>query len=179
MGRSGHAGMIWQYPELAAYRESGEIGGMVEVNGTLPFDQGQWTNACAVRLSHMLNKAGHKIPREGGNKTVSGGNKDQYYYRLADFEAYLISRYGQPDINISDGTANSFDLPITPGIVLMDFPDNSFTGHVTIWNGAGTVDGFAIGGYRVLFWDLPCFMPEGRNTDKSLATSAQRDSASP
>ena len=41
----------------------GEIGGMVEVNGNLPLDQGRWTNACAVRLSHMLNKAGHKIPR--------------------------------------------------------------------------------------------------------------------
>lgn len=141
-----------------------EIGGMVEVNGNLPLDQGRWTNACAVRLSYMLNKAGHKIPRDENNKTVSGGNKDQYFYRLANFEEYLIDTYGEPDIDISDGTANSFDLPITPGIVLMDFPDNSFTGHVTIWNGAGTVDGAEIGGYRVLFWDLPCFIPKDRQS---------------
>lgn len=139
----------------------GEIGGLVEVNGNLPFDQGRWTNACTVRLSHMLNKAGHKIPRQR-NKTVSGGDKTQYFYRVADMEAYLIKTYGEPDINIDDGTANSFDLPDHPGIVLMDFPDSSFTGHTTIWNGAGTVDGAEIGGYRVMFWKLPCFIPPGR-----------------
>jgi len=142
----------------------GEIGGMVEVNGNLPLDQGRWTNACAVRLSHMLNKAGHKIPRSGDNKTVSGANKDQYYYRVADFERYFLESFGSPDVAVIDGSGNSFDLPDTPGIVLMDFPDSSFTGHVTVWNGAGTVDGANIGGYRVLFWSLPCFLPEGRET---------------
>lgn len=140
----------------------GEIGGMVEVNGNLPLDQGRWTNACTVRLSHMLNKADHKIPRNG-RKTVSGGNKDQYYYRVADMEVYLKETFGAPDLAIEDGSGNSFDLPITPGIILMDFPDGSYTGHVTVWNGAGTVDGVNIGGYRLLFWDLPCFVPEGRD----------------
>jgi len=67
-------------------------------------------------------------------------------------------------VAVTDGSGNSFDLPDTPGIVLMDFPDSSFTGHVTVWNGAGTVDGANIGGYRVLFWSLPCFLPEGRKT---------------
>lgn len=136
-----------------------EIGGLVEVNGNLPFDQGQWTNACTVRLSHMLNKAGHKIPREA-KKTVSGGNKDQYYYRVTDLEAYLNEAFGAPDLDVVDG--NSFDLPAVPGIVLMDFPAASYTGHVTVWNGAGTVDGAEIGGYRVMFWKLPCFIPKDR-----------------
>lgn len=140
-----------------------EIGGMVEVNGNLPLDQGRWTNACTVRLSHMLNKADHKIPRNG-RQTVSGANKDQYYYRVADMEVYLKETFGAPDVAIEDGSGNSFDLPITPGIILMDFPDGSYTGHVTIWNGAGTVDGVNIGGYRLLFWDLPCFVPEDRVT---------------
>ena len=138
-----------------------EIGGLVERNGNLPFDQGRWTNACTVRLSHMLNKAGHKVPQID-IQTVSGGNHDQYFFRLADMEAYIIDTYGEPDISILDGTGNSFDLPAKPGIVLLDLPDNSFTGHITIWNGAGTVDGAEIGGYRVLFWELPCFIPPGR-----------------
>lgn len=146
----------------------GEIGGLVEVNGNLPFDQGRWTNACAVRLSHMLNKAGHKVPRER-RKTVSGANKDQYYYRVADMEAYLRKTFGAPDVYVDDGTANSFDLPDHPGIVLMDFPDSSFTGHTTVWNGAGTVDGAEIGGYRVMFWELPCFIPEGRPSSEPVA----------
>ena len=123
---------------------------------------------------HMLNKAGHKIPKNG-NKTVSGGNKDQYYYRVADLEAYLNNAFGEPDIAITDGSANSFDLPETPGIVLMDFPNASYTGHVTIWNGAGTVDGANIGGYRVLFWNLPCFTPEDRAT--SVAKNATNNKA--
>lgn len=138
-----------------------EIGGLVEVNGNLPFDQGQWTNACTVRLSHMLNKAGHKIPRKA-KKTVSGGNKDQYYYRVTDLEEYLNDAFGAPDVDVKDG--NSFDLPAVPGIVLMDFPAASYTGHVTVWNGAGTVDGAEIGGYRVMFWKLPCFIPEDRES---------------
>lgn len=145
-----------------------EIGGLVEVNGNLPLDQGQWTNACTVRLSHMLNKAGHKIPRARA-QTVSGGNKDQYFYRVVDLENYLVATFGEPDVAILDGNGNQFDLPITPGIVLMDFPNSSFTGHVTIWNGAGTVDGANIGGYRVLFWDLPCFIPAGRGGEVAQA----------
>lgn len=156
----------------------GEIGGLVEVNGNLPFDQGRWTNACAVRLSHMLNKSDHKIPRES-KKTVSGGNKDQYYYRVADMEAYLRRAYGEPDIAITDGSANSFDLPDEAGIVLMDFPNSGFTGHTTIWNGAGTVDGANIGGYRVLFWSLPCFVPEGRNQTPMVSQEGASQSVMP
>lgn len=152
----------------------GEIGGLVEVNGNLPFDQGRWTNACTVRLSHMLNKAGHKIPRVS-KKTVSGSNKDQYFYRVADMEAYLNKAFGEPDVAITDGTANSFDLPDHPGIVLMDFPNSGFTGHTTVWNGAGTVDGAEIGGYRVMFWKLPCFVPEGREVTPVAAAKSGED----
>ncbi len=142
----------------------GEIGGYVEINGTLPLDQGRWTNACSVRLSHMLNKAGHKIPRQRDNKSVSGGNKDQYIYRVADMERYLLSAFGPPDVVIADNSGTTWDLPAKPGILLMDFnvPGNSFSGHVTVWNGAGSVDNADIGGQRILFWETPCFIPPDR-----------------
>lgn len=147
----------------------GEIGGMVEVNGNLPLDQGRWTNACTVRLSHMLNKAGHKIKRQSDNKSVSGGvspdgQKDQYIYRLRDLESYLVSVWGEPDLAINDGSADTFSLPARPGLLVMDFPGSTFNGHTTIWNGAGSVDNADIGGHRVLMWDLPCFMPKDRQT---------------
>jgi len=144
------------------------IGGAVEVNGNLPLEQGQWTNACTVRLSHMLNKADAPI-MGGDGKTVSGGNYDQYYYRVTDMEVYLKDTYGEPDVAVLDGSGNQYDLPDTPGIVLMDFPNSSFTGHVTLWNGSKTVDGVNIGGYRVLFWHLPCFIPADRELDKKQA----------
>lgn len=139
-----------------------EIGGYVEINGNLPLNQGRWTNACAIRVSHMLLKAGHRIPQRYGI-TSSAANKDQYIYRLSDMEDYLVEILGKPDFKITDGTARWWDLPHTPGIVLIDFPGhNSFTGHTTVWNGAGTVDGSDITGDRVLFWELPCFIPEDR-----------------
>jgi len=149
----------------------GEIGGLVEVNGNLPLDQGRWTNGCAVRVSHMLNKAGHKIPKNG-NKTVSGGNKDQYYYRVKDMETYLIDMFGTPDLAITDGSADSWDIPPVPGILVMDFPGTTFSGHTTIWNGAGSVDNADIGGHRVLFWEMPCFVPQDRDTGATIAALA-------
>lgn len=141
----------------------GEIGGYVEINGNLPLDQGRWTNACTVRLSHMLNQAGYKIPKDG-RKTVSGGNKDQYYYRIRDLEAYLLKELGPPDLAIVDGSADTWDIPARPGILVMDFPGSTFNGHTTVWNGAGSVDNADIGGHRVLFWELPCFVPAERET---------------
>jgi len=52
---------------------------------------------------------------------------------VLDIEDYLKETFGAPELNIDDGSANSFDLPPSPGIVLMDFPDGSYTGHVTVW----------------------------------------------
>lgn len=147
-----------------------EIGGMVEVNGNLPLDQGRWTNACAVRLSFALNKAGTIIPRIR-RKTVSGADRAQYYYRVTDMENFLHDYLGPSDIAITDGTGNQYDLPDTGGIVMMDFPNSSFTGHVTLWNGKSTVDGSNIGGYKVLFWHLPCFTPEGRSNQTNVPPS--------
>lgn len=147
------------------------IGGKVAVNGNLPADQGQWTNACTVRLSHMMNVAGHKLKHDG-RKTVSGWTGDKYYYRVADLEKYLAKTFGPPDVSVLDGTGNAFDLPESPGIVLMDYPDSSFTGHVTVWNGSYTVDETNIGGYRVLFWDLPCFLPADRVPQSIAMTGA-------
>lgn len=147
---------IYERPE----RVWSEIGGAVERNGCLPEDKGGWRNACTVRLSHMLNKAGHKIPYKKG-KTVSGGNKDQYFYRLNDMQAHILEEYGEPEVKI-ELPGQMFDLPEVPGLFIIKYPGKDFTGHATIWNGAGTVDGADIIGYKIYFWELPCFVPPGR-----------------
>jgi len=143
------------------------IGGKVAVNGNLPEDQGRWTNACTVRLSHMMNMADYKLSHDG-NKTVTGRNGNKHYYRVADVEKRLAKEFGPPDVAVLDGTGSAYDLPNEPGIVLMDFPNSSFTGHVTIWNGTETVDKSEIGGYRVVFWKLPCFAPPDRETTSEV-----------
>ncbi len=138
-----------------------EVGGTVEVNGCLPEDKGGWQNACTVRLSHMLNQAGHKIPFKKG-QTVSGGNKDQYFFRLDDMQKYLWQEFGEPDVNIKHASGRFIELPQVPGLLILKFPGSGFTGHATIWNGAGTVDGADVVGFQILFWKLPCFIPPDR-----------------
>lgn len=147
---------LYERPE----RVWAEVGGTVEYNGCLPEDQGGWRNACTVRLSHMLNKAGHKIPAIKG-QTVSGESGDQYFFRLDDALAYIRKRFGAPDITI-DMPGQLFDLPQHPGLFIIKYPGSNFTGHVTILNGAGTVDGVDIVGYEIYFWNLPCFIPSER-----------------
>jgi len=141
-----------------------EVGGAVEVNGCLPEDKGRWRNACTVRLSHMLNKAGHKIPYRKG-KTVSGRDGDQYFFRLDDAEAYLKKTFGEPDLDIADASGRFIEMPTEPGLLLIKFPGSGFTGHATIWNGAGTVDGVNVVGSRIIYWKLPCFIPMNRKTN--------------
>lgn len=137
-----------------------EVGGAVHYNGCLPEDKGGWRNACTVRLSHMLNKAGHKIPHIKG-QTVSGGSGEQYFFRLNDAQAYIFKSLGDPDISLKM-SGRFFELPSDPGLFIIKFAGSSFTGHTTIWNGAGTVDGVDIAGYEIFFWKLPCFIPPER-----------------
>lgn len=144
------------------------VGGAVEINGCLPEELGGWKNACTVRLSHMLNKAGHKIPFVKG-QTVSGGNGDQYFFRLEDAELYLKETFGTPDVNIEDASGRFVELPNHPGLLIMRFPGSNFTGHATVWNGAGAVDGSDVAGFEIYFWKLPCFIPSGRTRPKTSA----------
>lgn len=138
-----------------------EVGGAVEVNGCLAEEDGGWRNACTVRLSHMLNKAGHEIPYIKG-QTVSGRDGGQYFFRLDDAQAYLMNVFGTPDFEIDDASGHWIDTPNEPGLLIMKFPGAGFTGHTTIWNGAGTVDGVDVVGFHILYWKLPCFIPPER-----------------
>jgi len=142
------------------------IGGKVSRNRKAPDNNGTWTNACAVRLSYMLNNAGHTIGYDG-SKTVSGeGKTSWHYYRVRDLSAHLTKVFGEADITIANG--NGLKIPTTPGLVCMqDSADptatnDGSTGHCTLWNGADTVDKSTIGGFIVKFWDLPCYVPADR-----------------
>lgn len=142
-----------------------EIGGAVGINGHLSEQDGGWRNACTVRLSHMLNAAGYKIPQIKG-QTVSGKDGEQYFFRLDDAQAYLTKKLGTPDLDIDDASGHWIDMPNEPGLLIMKFPGAGFTGHTTIWNGAGTVDGADVVGFHILYWKLPCYIPAVRKTSQ-------------
>jgi len=126
-----------------------EVGGVVEINGCLPENKGGWMNACTVRLSHMLNNAGHKLPRVRG-QTVSGGTGNQYFFRLNEMRAYLKKAFGPADVELLDMSGKFIDMPELPGLLLMKFPGGGYTGHATLWNGAGLVDGGGVADTAVI-----------------------------
>lgn len=141
-----------------------KIGGLVERNGNLPESSGGWNNACAVRMSHMLNEAGHIVPHDDA-LSVSGKDKSKrYFFRVNDMEVHFREHFGEPDLLIEDRAFDSFDLPNEPGLILLDM---WAIDHATIWNGAGSVDGSDITGARLVFWRLPCFMPDDRDSQES------------
>lgn len=78
-----------------------KIGGKVQENIDLGVKDPKagFTNACAIRMSYSLNNSGSLIPR-GIWKTVSGGDKKQYIYRVSDLSKYLTNTFGKPDTTV-------------------------------------------------------------------------------
>ncbi|MDU4092083.1 MAG: T6SS effector amidase Tae4 family protein, partial [Pantoea sp.] len=86
-----------------------KIGGNVGLNialGEKDPNQG-FTNACAIRMSYVLNYTGSKINR-GAWKTVSGKDKNWYIFRVRDFLKYMYEVYGQPDKTVVNPTVHDF-----------------------------------------------------------------------
>jgi len=116
-----------------------KIGGKVDYNiNTVPKGQGRFENACAIRLSYVLNKTGHKIPYIAG-QTVSGKNGEWYIYKVKTMIAYLKKAFGQPDHTFQNPTAGI--LAKHKGILVFEVDAwSDATGHATIWDGVDCSD---------------------------------------
>lgn len=117
-----------------------KIGGNVGLNialGEKDPNQG-FTNACAIRMSYVLNYTGSKINR-GAWKTVSGKDKNWYIFRVRDFLKYMYEVYGQPDKTVVNPTVHDFKG--LNGILVFNVNGwNDASGHVTLWNGSACSD---------------------------------------
>ncbi len=117
-----------------------KIGGNVGTNislGEQDPTQG-FTNACAIRMSYTLNYSSSKVER-GPWKTVSGGDKNWYIFRVRDLIIYLHEKYGKPDKTIKNPTVKDFQG--VNGILV--FTVNGWSdasGHATLWNGTTCSD---------------------------------------
>ncbi|WP_418647847.1 type VI secretion system amidase effector protein Tae4 [Thauera butanivorans] len=115
------------------------IGGKFDYNiNKLTKEEGRFENACAIRLSYVLNKTGYRIPSIAG-QTVSGENGNWYIFRVSTLIQYLKRKFGEPDYVIDDPTASK--LAKHKGIVVFEvsqWVDSS--GHATIWNGVNCSD---------------------------------------
>lgn len=115
------------------------IGGKIDYNiNTLTKAEGKFENACAIRISYVLNNTGNKIPPIAG-QTVSGKNGNWYIFRVKTLIQYLKKTFGEPDHIINNPTASK--IAKYKGIVV--FEVNQWidaSGHATVWNGANCSD---------------------------------------
>ena len=109
------------------------IGGMVKVN----IDSGDFINACALRLSYALNKAGIKISSNDG-KVSSGADGKKYLYRMNDVEKLVKNNLYFTET--PSGTTSS-DFKGKHGIIV--FRGCSWqeaAGHIDLYNGTTVED---------------------------------------
>lgn len=111
-----------------------KIGGKVQENIELGVQDPKagFTNACGIRMSYSLNNSGINIPR-GAWKTVSGGDKRQYIYRVADLLKFLNQTFGKPDKTVKNPKPS--DFAGMKGILVFGVQWSDATGHVTLWDG--------------------------------------------
>ncbi len=116
-----------------------KIGGKVQENIDLGVKDPKagFTNACAIRMSYSLNNSGSLIPR-GIWKTVSGGDKKQYIYRVSDLSKYLTNTFGKPDTTVKNPKPS--DFAGVKGILVFGVQWSDATGHATLWNGSTCSD---------------------------------------
>ncbi len=116
-----------------------KIGGKVQENIDLGVKDPKagFTNACAIRMSYSLNNSGSLIPR-GIWKTVSGGDKKQYIYRVSDLSKYLTNTFGKPDTTVKSPKPS--DFAGVKGILVFGVQWSDATGHATLWNGSTCSD---------------------------------------
>ncbi len=85
------------------------IGGNVGVNIDMGVREPMkgFTNACAIRMSYVINYSGIRITR-GVWKTVSGADKKWYIYRVKDLLIYLHEKFGKPDLTVRNPDVSDF-----------------------------------------------------------------------
>ena len=116
-----------------------KIGGKIDYNiNSVPVGQGRFENACAIRLSYVLNQTGFKIPYISG-QTSSGKLGNWYIFRVTTMIKYLEKIFGKPDFTVKQPTTAK--LSKHKGILVFEVSAwSDATGHATIWDGTNCSD---------------------------------------
>jgi hypothetical protein len=142
------------YPEgvIESLQKVGDrIGGHVKLNFDLgikdirdhpdqyPTHPAGFTNACATRMSYVLNYCGVHIAKSSLWQTVTGADNNNYIYRVEGIRAFLLHTFGDADI-VKGPTARIEDFQGKKGIMVFDLNFSDASGHATLWNGRNAVD---------------------------------------
>ena len=81
-------------------------------------------NACCVRVSHALLKAGHSISIASDYKDKNG---NKYIIKVKTIKSYLTSQFGEPL------EVDGYDVSDKQGIMLFEKSFSDATGHVCLF----------------------------------------------
>lgn len=116
-----------------------KIGGMVQKNTDLDPKLGGFENACAIRMSYVLNMTGFPMSKGNSYKTVSGADGRQYMYRVIEMMAYLEKTFGKPDNSVR--APKTTDFTGVQGIIVVKGQGwANAVGHITLWDGSKCSD---------------------------------------
>lgn len=148
-------------PVTPSERVAKIIGGYVEKNINNPDPTQRWVNTYAVCMCYILNKSGLLIPKITG-QTVSGANRQQYFYRVKDLIRFLQSKWGNPEVEKYPPSNGSL-LSGKKGMILFEVSGwSDANGHATLFNGMKCYDHCYFNEpesryrtERAYFWSLP------------------------
>lgn len=127
------------------------IGGHVKINIDLgiqeiknhpdnfPVNPQGFTNACAIRISYVLNKSGIHIPKSTRWNSVTGSDHQNYIYQVEGIRAFLLHTFGAPDVD-KGVSAQPDDFADMKGMMVFDLHFADASGHATLWNGSSAAD---------------------------------------
>jgi len=122
------------------------IGGLIEHNLTTinpdPRANGarMFPNACAIRMSYILQNNGVQVPSHGFGATSGGGDKLRYLFRVKDIENFIPHIWGKPNLTLSN-LQNGNEIKGKTGVLIFTISGwGDASGHVTLWNGKRCYD---------------------------------------
>ena len=122
------------------------IGGAADDTKAPPAQQwlgGEHGDTCTLRMSRALNYSGVPIPaHESKLRTVKGADKLNYAFAVQELHAWMIHRFGQPDIRVAGKPVSRDKFAGHKGIIIFDIKfglnDDGATralGHADLWDG--------------------------------------------
>ncbi len=123
------------------------IGGGADDTGEPPGPR-QWLggangDTCTLRMSRALNYSGVHLPsHQRGLRTVHGQDKFNYAFAVHEFEQWLLSQFGSPDINVKGAPVSRQKFAGHKGIIVFDINfglnmdgQTRALGHADLWDG--------------------------------------------
>lgn len=93
-------------------------------------------NTCTIRLSRDLNYSNVPIPQHSpGLATITGADKFNYAYRVAEMQRWMRSWFGAPDLEVAKPVSRAA-FASHKGIIAFDIHWSDASGHFDLWDGA-------------------------------------------